>query len=203
MREKFKEWLRWVWRILKWVGHVWSILSVFGWVPVVIAVASGVLAFVQSLPPLLIFFSVVGCYTLVVTALNQREAYQQRRQQHYLITPRRKVERIKHDGVLWEYTGRHSTFSGSLIAEGPLCPKDYCLLSIRWHDYGGVHEEVRADNRDERIISESHNDAILFCQECKEQYTLGEQGKTIKQSCWEAEALFEAKHRREIDAEEN
>ena len=202
MGKKFTRLLQWVWRALKWAGQVWSIVAMFGWVPVVIGVVGGAIAFMQSLSPLLIFFSIVGGYTLGITAVNQRQAYRQRRQQRPQDINKRKTERIEHDGVLWEYTGRRSAWTNALLAEGPLCPKDYCLLSLRSHGYSGVHEEVRADYHDDELISKGNYGSILFCQECKEEYSLGEEGKTIQQSRQEVETLFEAKHRREANAKE-
>lgn len=203
MGRKIKKQLRTIWMVAGHIGTVWSLIGMFGVVlPILVGIGAALVAFIQSVPPIWVSFSFLGGYTLAVTAVNQTLGYRQKRKQQSLGIPRRKPERIEHDSVLWEYTGKHSYFSGALLAEGSLCPKDYCLLSLRSHGLGGVHEEVRADNHDDQTISESHYDAILFCQECKEQYTLSEERKTIKQSRLEVEALFEAKHRREAHTKE-
>ncbi len=164
-----------------------------------VGVVGGIIAFLQALSPLFIFFSIIGGYALGATAVNQTLGYRQRRQQRLNATPKRKLERIEHDGVLWEHIGRHYAFSNELFAEGPFCPKDYCPLSLRYGRHRGGHEEVRADNHADQEISSSDFNAILFCPQCKERYTLGakEEGKTIKQSRQEVESLFEGRHRRE------
>ena len=105
-------------------------------------------------------------------------------------TRRRKLERIEHDGVLGEYTRRHYVFTDRVLAEGTLCPKDYCLLSIRFGGVEGTQEAVQADRHNDAFISKSYLHAIPFCQECKELYYLGEDSKQIKQSHEEVETLY-------------
>ncbi len=169
-----------------------------------LGVTGAILAFLQSLSPVLIFFAMIGGYAIGIIAVNQGAAWRQRKnktksQVHPVQEP--KPERIEHDGVLWEHTGRLYAFSNRLLAEGPLCPKDYCPLSLRYGGLKNGREEVRADNYDDKIISKSYYHAILFCPQCKKQYTLEakKEGKKLGQSRKEVESLFEGMHRRDAN----
>ncbi len=106
-----------------------------------------------------------------------------------------------HDGVVWLDTG--TTQYGHIYASGPFCPKDKCLLGIR--DRNGL-EQVRADYHNNVVVSDAPYDTfvhgsgsfvILFCHECKAEYTLGANPKNLGQSREEVETLFEAKRRRD------
>jgi hypothetical protein len=103
--------------------------------------------------------------------------------------PKRVVNRLEHDGVLWE-DGGFNTW-GNLNVIGPLCLKDFTPLAIKDRD------KVNTYTRDDTLISNSGYHSQLVCLECKVEYTLGVNPKTIKDSRNEVGSRFEGKKRRE------
>lgn len=106
-----------------------------------------------------------------------------------ITTVRRPPSRLEHDGVLWEDGGVNSIWGLNVI--GPLCPKDYTPLSVKWGD------KTEASVSDDTFISASGYHHQLFCLECKTEYTLGTKAKQIKDSRDEVRNRFEGMRRRE------
>ena len=98
--------------------------------------------------------------------------------------------RLKHDGVLWEDRGDNYPY-GSTRINGPLCPKDYTPLGIKYSD------RIDTLPRHDTLISGSPSHHKLICPECKAEYTLGDKSKTIERSKNEVESRFEGKRRRD------
>jgi hypothetical protein len=94
-------------------------------------------------------------------------------------------QRLEHDGVLWEDTGSGRLVNGHVTTNGPLCPEDYCPLSLRYPD---GREEARADSHIDAIISDGYH--ALFCLQCGATYNLGTKPKTLRQSREEVATLF-------------
>ena len=97
--------------------------------------------------------------------------------------------RLEHDGVLWEDAGYTSW--GNISVIGPLCPKDYTPLAIKNRD------KIETNIKYNTFISNSGYHSQLVCPECKAEYTLGTNPKTLQNSHDEVGNRFEGKRRRE------
>ena len=103
----------------------------------------------------------------------------------------RKPSRLEHDGVLWEDGGKGAW---GIHVIGPLCPKDFVVLNS---ERRGKIENTSYDD----TISNSEYHFRLICPECKSEYTLGKEPKTIRESTDEVRNRFEGKRRREQETE--
>ncbi len=104
-----------------------------------------------------------------------------------------KKSRLQHDNILWEGGGR-SGWGCDILVIGPLCPKDFTLLSI---EHSGEITDIRTDDI---YISDSPYHSRLYCSECKGKYLLDTKSKNLKKSRDEVRNRFEGKRRREQES---
>ena len=98
---------------------------------------------------------------------------------------------LEHDEVLWVDEG-DDYVGGGLMAEGPLCPKDWATL--RYQKHQDLRSESRQVHDDQLIVGGNYG--TLRCPECGNEYDLGGLRKTVGESRAEVEDRFAGRRRR-------
>ena len=97
--------------------------------------------------------------------------------------------RLEHDGVLWEDGGSNGW--GGVYVIGPLCPKDYTPLSLKYRD------NIEAKLNFGTTISSSGGNYQLVCLQCHTTYSLGKNPKRVQESYDEVAVRIIGMRRRE------